>query len=251
MKTIKNLKELEGALHLYNYYDVRLTMNGKLMGGIPKSPDVIENWIAFHLDDTHRLDQLAAQTADAIGMVKPDALVATAAHQSAMQTTALTDEQLEEIKQYNWCGFHSDDNGLLLEGRCIKAMFKEAANILKKKLNLTALKARIAERLFVLEPSIPLGVTKPDGNLESMVHAMTPQGPINALSRTDYVTAPTLAFTCKIVDEALADKDKKYQFAPQALLEVLLDYGTELGIGANRSQGYGRFTVDSIDARVG
>jgi len=247
MKTLKSLNDIQNTLHLYSHYRITITLNDWIMGGIPKSPDVIENWIAFHLKDSHRLDQLAAKTEAAIGLAKPDQGQAVAEHQLAMSSPELTDEQMQSIQEYNWCGFHHNADGLYLEGRCIKAMLKESANILRRKMDLTALKARVAERLFVSDYTVSLGVNEPSGSHQGVVHAMTPQGKISALSRTDYVTKPKMSFTIKILDEPLVDKAKKFQFTPMALLELLLDYSTSIGVGAKRSQGFGRFTVDNIE----
>jgi hypothetical protein len=85
----------------------------------------------------------------------------------------------------------------------------------------------------------------PDGSEESPVHAMTPQGPISALKRVDYVETPTLTFTIRALKTPLVTKAKD-KIAPQAYVRTILEYCQDGGLGADRSQGYGKFLVEEF-----
>jgi len=131
----------------------------------------------------------------------------------------------------------------------VKAMLKEAANILKGKFNLNAFKARVAERVFVIEDRISLGVVEPTGSFEEHIHAMTPQGPISALRRLDYVEQAEIRFRIRALDEPMVTKGTpKRQIFPAAYLPILLEYAQERrpGGGTGR-QGYGQFDLISIE----
>jgi len=131
-------------------------------------------------------------------------------------------------------------------------MMKECANILKKRLNLTAAKARVAERFFVEEPEIYLMrdgsyVTEPDGQLVGAIHVTTRQGPRTAIKKQDYVANADLTFTVKALNEPMETKDKK-KIHPEDMLKIILDYGQDIGLGKDRSQGGGTFQVTTIAA---
>ena len=213
--------------NLWQYLTVTLQFRDKLCGGIPKSPEAIDGWIRAVVENKNRLEQIIADT------------------KIEMKTDALTDEQIEELKQACWIGFKSNGAGLYIEGRQVKAMLKEAANVIKNRLDMTAFKARVAERLFIRNDTIPLGVDAPSGSHESMIHAMTASGPINALKRVDYVTQPTITFHLKALNEPFVNK-KKEKLPVLDALRLLLEYGSENGLGADRSQGYGQFDVLEI-----
>jgi CRISPR/Cas system CSM-associated protein Csm4 (group 5 of RAMP superfamily) len=163
-----------------------------------------------------------------------------------MKTGELSEENLKTLKETAWNGFKSDDKGIYIEGRQVKAMLKESANIVKSKVDMTALKARISERVFVVEDRIHLGTDTPSGVHDSVVHAMTAQGPISALKKSDYVNTPTISFTLKVLDEPLVTKTKKNKITPSAYLPLLLNVAAEQGLGADRSQGYGKFSFTCV-----
>jgi len=80
-------------------------------------------------------------------------------------------------------------------------------------------------------------VKKPDGHVESAIHVMTPRGPRSALKRCDYVQQAHATFEIWVAGEAVTKKD----------LEQLLTLGQEIGLGASRSQGYGKFTLERFE----
>jgi len=65
---------------------------------------------------------------------------------------------------------------------------------------------------------------------------MTMRGPRSALKRCDYVKQATANFEIWVAAPAIAKGD----------LEKMLKLGQEIGLGASRSQGYGKFTLEKF-----
>ena len=216
-------------LQLYDRFAVNLTFKSQVRGGVPKAPDVQEAWIKATVSDEHRVKDIVEQTQKETG------------------SNDLTEEMVQEIKEGSWCGFKSNGAGPYLEGRCVKSMLKEGASVLRETLDLASFKSKVAERVFVEEEEIPLGVDEPDGSEESPVHAWTPQGPITALKRVDFVIQPTISFTIRALKQPLVTKGKN-KIHPAAYVRAILEYAQDGGLGADRSQGYGKFTVDTFEA---
>lgn len=161
----------------------------------------------------------------------------------------------------------------------VKAMHKEAANILKDLLDISGFKSKVAERVFVREDRVHLGRMQADGSNEAFLHVMTPQGQRNALKRVDYAVRPLIKFTLKVLNESIATKtpdkeaikaqeqepvddnttDKapakkkkakavpKKKIKPIDYLKYIYEYACEGGLGADRSQGHGKFDLVSIE----
>lgn len=130
---------------------------------------------------------------------------------------------------------------LCVEGRQVKAGLKESANILKTILpvgtppKVVALRAKLAERVFVVERLLPFipETTESDDNIERAIHVMTMQGPRDAIKRSEIVKDRSISCTLKILNDKLFTDE---------VLETLLEHMAENGLGADRSQGFGRFT---------
>lgn len=215
---------------LFSVYTMTLDFKGKLCGGIPKSEKAIEGWIRANVEDKSKLEQMVADTKE------------------SMNVDNLSESDLENLAKSAWNGFKSDEHGLYIEGRQIKSMFKESANVIKNVLNVSAFKARVAERVFVQEDKVRLRIVdtenffkEPSGSYEGMVHAMTAMGKISALKRVDYVENAYIDFTLKILNEKIITKDKKRLDVPQYIMH-LITHSQENGLGAERSQGNGKFT---------
>lgn len=219
---------------LFTTYKCTIKMRGKLLGGIPKSPDVIEGWLRSRagINQDEEVRQAMLRTLVELGAeVSPD----------------MNYEQIEEaskalaaVKSTN--GFKQNASGLYIEDRQIKALIKEGVNILyagerwgktkKGPRNFTA------ERVFVQPSEIPLGRKEPDGIELMMVHANTPQGPRSSLSYHEYVDEAEITFEV----DSLRD-----EIGPEQWAEVWV-LAQENGLGACRSQSYGRFDVVGWDA---
>jgi len=213
-----------------------LHVKNRIVGGTPTNPKLIEGWLKANMPEVTE-DERAKLAATTLEQVK---------------------DVVEEESKAMWTTFKKDVTGVLfIEGRQVKAAFKEAANILRealikqdkkgkpdeKKNRFTGFKSKLAERLFVEEERIFLirpgigPVTKPSGTEERPIHVMTAMGERTALKRYDYVSDVDLTFTVRWLDDGLMDDE---------LLTVLLDYMGWNGLGADRSQGEGLFEVKEV-----
>jgi hypothetical protein len=125
-------------------------------------------------------------------------------------------------------------------------MLKECANIMKGLIPVAnakgvestiPLRARLAEHVFVEPRLIPLTPERrePDDTLEKAIHVMTAQGPRDALKRTDICRKVEVHCTLKVL------RARPMIFSHEVLDQILF-YGQENGLGADRSQGFGCFT---------
>ncbi len=138
------------------------------------------------------------------------------------------------------CIFYRDKQGRpSYEGRCFKAAFKEAANVLgsstKRKgvLEEVNFRSKLAERVFVVERLVPLtGVQVL--RFEKPISVMTMQGPRTSIKRAEYVEDVEMRFTLRVLKDNLVTADH---------LRTILEYMQVGGIGSDRSQGSGTFAL--------
>ena len=215
---------------IWDYYDLVLDLID-IAGGTPVDPRLIDKWQEAHWNTQAKFlegDPLSAEEA----AERTKAMV---------PTPAVGEEQ-------GWTTFVRDDSKRLCkEGRDVKAMLKECANIMKglipvpnaKGVEATIpLRSRLAEHVFVVERLIPLMPErqKADDTLEKAIHVMTAQGPRDALKRTDICRSPvSVSCTLKVL------RGKPMIFTWEVLDQILF-YAQENGLGADRSQGFGQFT---------
>lgn len=148
----------------------------------------------------------------------------------------------DEKEERGWATFKRDEYGFYYEARCVKAHIKDNANILQGWLGFKALKAKLANRVYVVPAKIyvmgPQGIKqRADGQEVRFVHAMTPQGMRNSIKKIEYVTDAHITFNLKV----LADK-----VITQEILEKILEYGSTHGMGQERSQDWGRYEFEII-----
>ncbi len=186
-----------------------------LVGGIPSDPKVAEAWLRTKLGD--RDDLIREQVAKTMLERGIDATEAT--------------EQVDNLKHLN--GFkRAADGQLYIEGRQLKACIKESANIRWPKErwgpSRKGTRSFFAEHVFVTQDRLPLGVTEPSGVHQRFVHTWRGAG----IQYEEYVTAATFEFT--------AVTDHKFAPGEWAALWITAE---QQGVGATRSQGFGRFAV--------
>lgn len=234
----------------FTRYRVELRCVGALMGGIPKNPAVMEGWLrtksGFVMDEE--------ETALALKEILARQGVPFPELATIEELVAASKEAGAETKGN---GFYSDRHGLVLESRCVKAMLKENANIAfagekwgaRTKVNAKGAEVEayrgkgarslLAESVFVdvRDDAIPLGVGEPDFSHLQVGHVVGSQGPRATLTYYDAVWQPTLAFTVLSFNDVVKPDQWK----------VLLLLGQENGLGALRSQGFGRFKVTGFD----
>jgi hypothetical protein len=212
---------------MFRNYRLELVVD-RLVGGIPRHPDIVRRWQETRWPDRPKLkdgDPLTPQEA-------------------ADRTIELLGEQVHEEVAGIWTGFvESEDGGIAIEGRQVKAMFKESANILRTMIKVGGktipLRARVAERVFVTDSLIAIDGTPnpetgklPTGTIERPIHVMTAQGPRTALKRTDYVDKAIVGCDLKVLDDGMITTE---------ILDQILTHAALNGIGTDRSQGAGMF----------
>lgn len=192
----------------------------RIAGGTPTDPKVAENWIKTKLG------------------ASSDALIQAQVSEVMVERGVSAEDAATEVASNRHLnGFKRDENGLYIEGRQLKAAIKEAASVagaagkipLKSwgKTN-KGLLGFIAEHICVVDDTLPLGVTEPTGIAQRFVHTWRGTG----IQYEEYCDDVTVNFT------VTAD----YDFSEEQWAMIWLT-GGEQGIGATRSQGYGRYTV--------
>lgn len=229
---------------MFTRYQVRLRTRNRLVGGLPKSAKLIEGWLQRNAPAAGLQTHIGVDDATGAEVTAP-----LSAEQAVAETLAKTRAAEAEQVKAVWTGFAQDGQGLYLEARCVKSMFKEAANVMRALLETSGptngrhrdpgkrfknYRSKLAERVFVEGNRVDLGAKEPDGTEDRPIHVMTPQGPRTALKRYDYVEPRELAFTVKVLKDELVDED---------VLRLLLEYAGENGLGADRSQGFGTFDL--------
>ena len=218
---------------LFATYRATLAVRDRLMGGTPKDPKIIQAWLRAKagIEDAEEIRQ---------------ALLRTLVELGAEVTPGMSYDELERASEglaasRNTNGFKREPGGLYVEGRTVKAMLRESVNILYagERWGKTKKGPRsfFAERVFVDPDHVLLGTPEPAGVELFIGHVSGPQGPQSTLTYHEYVTRPTLEITVTVLrDEVTADQ------WPEIWL-----HAQENGLGALRSQGFGRFDVTAWD----
>ncbi len=219
-------------------YQAELQVRERLTGGVPKDPETIKKWLKSRLEMEDRaLIELATETHAA--MVGEDGERPT--------TDELLDALSGQVEAGN--GFKRMDGQLVYEGRCLKAGLKEAANVAYPGTNFPGkpkdvrkgLMRYLAERVFVEEDGIPLGVDAPTLTEQRVKHIMTPQGPRSAINVVDIVEKPRLTATIAVLDDCL----------PAEVWGSIWVALEEIGIGADRARSDGKFDLVRWDRLPG
>jgi hypothetical protein len=210
---------------LYDVYSVTLAIREQICGGKPRNEELLADHIRRKTGHDDELTK--KQFADAKGKLDEEGL------------KELTDEKIEKSRT----GFLEDGKGLYIDTYQVKAMIKQSAQMLgfyKKKRGTKNMCAEGTEiKGLEHESRIYLGVKVPDGTDESVVHAMTPQGPISGIKHVDYVTKPTIRFEIWVLKTAPAETR---HMGEDDLIEILT-FSQENGLGADRAKGMGKHNV--------
>jgi hypothetical protein len=206
------------ARELYDVYKISLRIRERLCGGVPKNPDLLKGWIASTTE--HNDAQTDAQVA------------------------AVREALLEPTEEKSWNGFQGDEKlGLFIESRQVKALCKECASMLRITTQKIGSK-QIFQHGFEIKGSeradrIYLGTKVPTGYSEGPIHVQTAQGPRTAIKRVDYVEHVTLSFEIWVLHTEGGEK----RHVGEEDLQRMFTFGQENGLGADRSQGHGKFDV--------
>lgn len=204
-------------------YKFRVTLRlYNIAGGVPSNQDTAEAWLRSKVQGTdERIRQMALETMAERGISLDQAL-----------------EEINRNKHLN--GFKRDENGLYIEGRQVKAAIKEAASVAAAsgKLALTKwgktnkyIQSFTAEHIMVVEDKIYLGRQEADGVAQSFPE--NKRVGQRGIQMTEFCEDVEITFT------VMADWD----FSEKEWAMIWLT-GAEQGLGASRSQGWGRYSHD-------
>jgi len=221
-----------------------------IVGGIPKDPDTIKQWLKARLEigETELLaiaDQTIQEmgwTAGDLGVDELDKLVDIVA---AKDTKGNSFKKLVQDGK-RWRALSEEeviagDGELIIEGRQVKAGLKEAANALYPGVKKwpghpgegirKGLASYMVERLEVVDRIIPIGRKEPDIVGEQRIkHISGPQGKRSTINVVDLCEDVDIEFTVKVVDD----------FMNPQLFGELWEYVELGGLGADRARGDGR-----------
>lgn len=198
---------------------------GRIAGGTPTDPKVAEGWLRTKL-----------------GADKDD-LIREEVAKVMVERGITAEEATEEVNTNRHLnGFKRDpEHGLFIEGRQLKAALKEAASVAVAAGKLTGrgwgktnkgLLSYLAEHVFVVEERLYLGVAEATGIAQRFVHTFRGSG----IQYEEYVDDAKVDFTV-IADHDFTAKE----------WAAIWTAGEQQGIGASRSQGYGRYEVTRWD----
>lgn len=199
---------------------------GRLAGGVPSHPRVIEAWLRQKFADK-------------------DDLIREAVAEIMVERGVTADEAIaSQLESAHLNGFRRDElGGLFIPGYHLKAALKEAASVAVNAGKLPAtgpwgktkkyLMNWFSEHIYVIEDRLGLGVTAPTDVAQHFPH--THNG--NGIQYIEYCDEAKVSFTI--------ESDWQLTEEQWALLWTTAE---RLGLGAMRSQGYGRFDVIEWDA---
>jgi hypothetical protein len=141
-------------------------------------------------------------------------------------------------------GFRRDEDGIYIEARQVKAMIRESAQRLGLIKQVRGMRQVVQHDLHVRatdgSQKLRLG-DSPDGTDSRPIAVVTRQGPRTSIKRFQYVNQPTLTFDLWVLAGGVADG-----ICDEQKLRDVLEFGGWLGLGADRSQGEGTFTLTQL-----
>lgn len=214
------------------------------MGGIPKDPKAIEGWLKKTMfggvePEREEMRRELLKTAVAVGIIDPQGM-----------TNEELDAAIEELAgEKHTVGFKRDERGIYVEDRIVKAMLRETVNIKyagqrwgKDEQGIAkGPKAYFVERVFIKPARIYLGRTEPDGVEMFVGHPSGPTGKTANLTYYEYCDQAVIRFDVMVLK---TDDGKGKDMIPPERWPHIWVEGQEIGLGAVRSQSYGRFDVE-------
>lgn len=212
---------------MWKKYDVELKMTGRFAAALPRTPEeikaMLENRMPLHAPANYTpIEEL-----------------------TKIVVTQVVPEEVEGVEpeagpQFGWATFKHNDDGLYYEGRCIRGHLKDCANQVKDILKVKALKAKVANKVYVMTEVIPLGTKVIAGTEQRFIQVMTMQGPRSTIKYIDYLEKPVLRFQLNVLEDDVINFET---------LNAIFDYGCVHGLGQERSQGWGRYTYTITEVK--
>ena len=237
---------------LYRKFNVTLQFRNKLYGGLPKSKELVENYIKA------KFGPEVVQDEETVPYITRD-----------LELT----EETEKVTT----GFKKDEIGIYLGSYIIKAALKEYASVLKlttKKVS-AGVKQTTQHGMFVkgLLPVVdsvipePTGLPvpdignrgleltgeniyaqplrkEPDGMDDFAGRVNTPQGARSILKSSEFLFQPTFQFQLWLLEVRMGNTEKSFT---QDDVRMMFELGQEAGIGSNRTFESGKYDVEGME----
>lgn len=201
---------------MWDKYEVELKMTGRFAAALPRTKEEIQKMLKNRMplnppENFTPIEELAGEVAAKVGA-----------------------DEGEELA-YGWATFPKNDEGLYYEGRCLRGHIKDCANQVRDtfKPEVKALKAKVANKVYVMTDIIPLGAKESAGTEQRFIQVLTRQGPRSTIKYIDYLEKPTLKFRLNVLADGVITED---------ILRAIFEYGGVHGLGQERSTGWGRYT---------
>ena len=216
------MSKTKEAVQIWNRYQITLQMEGEFGASIPNTEIEIRGKLENRMpknkpDGGQPIEDLVEEVSSQV--------------------------DTEEETEFGWLTFKRDDEGLLYEGRCIRGHLKDCALAVKDFFpDIKVFRSKVVNRMYIEESMIPVykddvRVTEPDEAQQRFIQVMTRQGPRSTIKYVDYVDSPTITFHIRLLNDGLIDIDH---------IKTMFEYGATHGMGAERSQGWGRYSVVDI-----
>lgn len=220
------MKETKG---LYQVYEVEIEMVNKLLGGKPKSGELIKPWLEARSRGN------------------------TAEREEEEIDTLEKAKKAKKAEERAWTGFKKDEQGLYIDSYQIKGMVKEVRKGLGSLIKKLGLAGFIQSCFFVYPARIYLKGRNESkdhlkikeevaGHIEETAQVGGPHGYRSIIKRHDYVENALLSFEIKFFDTGMLT---------EKTLRLIFEGGQEVGLGTNRHEGgeFGRFKVLKLEKK--
>ena len=228
------------------FYQVEIVLATPMLGTVPYDPKVFSTFLA---------------ESDRKELAKKIKTGNNAADGTEMTATTVTEMLEDEVKhvatreERGWTGFFQDAiHGPFIQNHMILGFLRNAAKVLQRGHDVKQLRSKVDSYVFVKPRKIfpvmpengyeslrgePFVSFLSDGKpiLERPLRAETAQGPRVTVVRSDLLPAGTrFTFTLKVLPSEVS----------KSIIEELLEYGQDKGLGQWRNGNYGSFDVVAI-----
>ena len=212
-------------MEIWTDYRVALQVDGQFGASIPRSVDEIRKMLE------HRMPGRKPE-----GAVPIEELT----EQVAAEVGAAADDEFTP----GWATFKRDEQGLLYEARCVRGHIKDCAQqVVPFFPGVKAFRAKVVNSVYI-KPNVfhvmrgGAPILEVNGAEERFIQVMTRQGPRSSIKYVVYVIDPVLEFTLRLRTKGEIEKEH---------LDAIFEYGGTHGIGAERSQEWGQYSVLSFE----
>jgi len=221
---------------MWNHYAVQIQVDGPFAASIPQTEEEVQQMLI------HRMPGRKPEDAewDVENIAEKAASIAVARQQGL--------EEPEEGWLPGYAGFLRDKEGIHYEGRAVRGHLKDAAYGIRElsDIKLKNFRAKFVQKVYIQRnPGDAIflyrdgkRVLEPDGIQQRFIQVMTRQGPRSTIKYIDYVNDPELNFVVQVLDDGVITREH---------LELAFEYGGIHGMGAERSQGWGKYSLGSLE----